>query len=556
MPNYTSNYRLKKPLQDEFYNIDDHNGNMDIIDEELKKRATLDENGKVPSSQLPEIQLPEMNFIPTSEKGAVNGVPTLDSTGKIPSSQLPETQFPEMNFIPTNEKGVANGVATLSSSGKVPTSQLPDDIGGGGKRTVRFTIGSSQYGWTANDCDYLCDGSADEVQIKSAIQALRTTGGEIVLLDGLYNISSTIIINKDNVTLVGNGANTKLIRAFNDDEYSSEAGLIVITKSYCTIKNLHIDCKKSNYTSNNAINIISGDNCVITNNTIINSSCEGIYAEGDYHSITNNTITGSDDNGLYLCNCNKAMVTDNHIIGSAVFGIYLYNVNDSIINNNICQDGSDSGIKLENCNTTCFSGNVLNNNGQCGIYIPRGESNIICGNTFVENSNYGVYLNTSATKNVIMSNVYTGNKVGDVNNVGSNNTVHLPNHTHSGADITTGLDVLATAMGAARIQTGNYSGTGTYGKSNKCVLTFDFVPKAVWLTGTKFSNGEPIQYCDDIILVNGMVERIITSSVTTAASTQRFINLTWDGNTLSYYGYDARDQFNDTMFKYHWVALG
>jgi hypothetical protein len=36
MPNYTPNYNLKKPLQDEFYNIDDHNGNMDIIDETLK----------------------------------------------------------------------------------------------------------------------------------------------------------------------------------------------------------------------------------------------------------------------------------------------------------------------------------------------------------------------------------------------------------------------------------------------------------------------------------------------------------------------------------------
>lgn len=37
MPNYTEKYNLKKPLQDEFYNIDDHNGNMDIIEAELKR---------------------------------------------------------------------------------------------------------------------------------------------------------------------------------------------------------------------------------------------------------------------------------------------------------------------------------------------------------------------------------------------------------------------------------------------------------------------------------------------------------------------------------------
>lgn len=33
----TTNYGLKKPGQDEFYNVDDFNGNMDVLDEELKK---------------------------------------------------------------------------------------------------------------------------------------------------------------------------------------------------------------------------------------------------------------------------------------------------------------------------------------------------------------------------------------------------------------------------------------------------------------------------------------------------------------------------------------
>lgn len=37
MPNKTANYNLIKPLPEEFYNIEDHNSNMDTIDEELKK---------------------------------------------------------------------------------------------------------------------------------------------------------------------------------------------------------------------------------------------------------------------------------------------------------------------------------------------------------------------------------------------------------------------------------------------------------------------------------------------------------------------------------------
>lgn len=54
MANKTTNYGLIKPLPTDFYNIDDHNRNMDIIDSELKKRPTLDETGKVPPEQLPE----------------------------------------------------------------------------------------------------------------------------------------------------------------------------------------------------------------------------------------------------------------------------------------------------------------------------------------------------------------------------------------------------------------------------------------------------------------------------------------------------------------------
>ena len=41
----------------------------------------------------------------------------------------------------------------------------------------------------------------------------------------------------------------------------------------------------------------------------------------------------------------------------------------------------------------------------------------------------------------------------------------------------TSLAALASAMGAAKIQTGSYVGTGTYGASNPNSLTFNFMPK-------------------------------------------------------------------------------
>ena len=52
-----------------------------------------------------------------------------------------------------------------------------DAQGGGGKRVCRFVIGTSTAGWTAADCDYLCDGVDDNTEIQAALTAL-TGGGE------------------------------------------------------------------------------------------------------------------------------------------------------------------------------------------------------------------------------------------------------------------------------------------------------------------------------------------------------------------------------------------
>lgn len=52
---------------------------------------------------------------------------------------------------------------------------------------------------------YVCDGTADEVQIQAAINALNLTGGKLTLSEGTFNISSTIQISNDNVMMVGTG---------------------------------------------------------------------------------------------------------------------------------------------------------------------------------------------------------------------------------------------------------------------------------------------------------------------------------------------------------------
>ena len=255
-----------------------------------------------------------------------------------------------------------------------------DSAGGSGKRTCRFVVGTSTAGWTEDDCDYLCDGTADQVEINAAIQALPSGGGEIVILDGTYNIKATIAMNKDNVKLSGNGNATVLERMWDS---STGEGVITITATNggCCVENIFIDGNKSVYSSssNYGIYLSSSSNNTITGNTCNNNNY-GIYLS----SSSNNTITGN------TCNNNN-------------YGIYLSSSSsNNTITGNTCNNNNYNGIYLSRSSSNnTITGNTCNNNYN-GIYLSRSSNNTITGNT-CNNNNYGIYLFSSS------NNTITGN---------------------------------------------------------------------------------------------------------------------------------------------------
>ena len=82
MSTTTTKYKLVKPALTDAADITATNGNWDIIETELDKRATL-VDGQVPTSQLP-----SLDFIPTSQKGVAGGVATLNGQGQVPAAAL------------------------------------------------------------------------------------------------------------------------------------------------------------------------------------------------------------------------------------------------------------------------------------------------------------------------------------------------------------------------------------------------------------------------------------------------------------------------------------
>ena len=263
-------------------------------------------------------------------------------------------------------------------------------------KAAKFVIGSSAAGYTAQTCDYLCDGTADDVEINAAITALSATGGEIILLDGTYNITNPITINKSNVTINGNGNNTILKRMW--DSTSSSQGIIDISSATGNgiVKNLILDGNKATYTNttnNDGIQITNTNYYTIQNIGIINSACYGVAVTSSNNILIGNIIIDSCKTGISIGNSTKNIVANNIIENSTSYAIELHYSNKNNIVNNINNNFTEMGIRV----------------------ISSGENNIVNNNlvkTSYSDSQYSIFVyGPESTKNIISNNLILGKDI-------------------------------------------------------------------------------------------------------------------------------------------------
>lgn len=280
-------------------------------------------------------------------------------------------------------------------------------LGGAGKRTCRFVVGTSTAGWTQEDCDYLCDGTDDQVEINAAIQALPSGGGEIVILDGTYNITATIAMDKDNVKLSGNGNATVLKRMWNNSVYYEGVITITTINGGCRIENLFIDGNKTNYSSsdNNGIRVHENSN----NNIIIHNICDDNYKSISISSNNNiivNNICLNNQYGIYLFGYDNIIANNN--CNNNYEGMYISGNGSNLIANNICSY-NDSGFSVVSSNSTVI-GNICRKNNGNGILMSATNATVI-GNICNDNTQTGIY-SSSSVNSTISGNTCNNNNIG------------------------------------------------------------------------------------------------------------------------------------------------
>lgn len=154
--------------------------------------------------------------------------------------------------------------------------------GGDGKRYARIVIGTSTNGWTAADCDYLCDGVDDQAEINQAIEALPYMGGEILLLDGTYNINGYVGVLR-NSTLRGTNRESTILKRLSTNGYDEITDSILVVSNSSVLADMTIDGNKSIWPESNAgervSEILAGGGAIISNITIRKAINSAIYYE-------------------------------------------------------------------------------------------------------------------------------------------------------------------------------------------------------------------------------------------------------------------------------------
>ena len=281
--------------------------------------------------------------------------------------------------------------------------------------------------------DYVCDGTDDQKEITAAISALPKTGGEIILLEGTYKLSSSITVSKSNITISGVGWGTKL-----ESSTSSEMSILFSSCENCIVKDLygHMVTPRviGNAQSPSSYHRLEGLNLYLSDDDDMNSGVMFKYAK--FCSISNCILKGF-NNDIHCNNTTSITIANNILINPASAGIYISSSSASIIvsSNIIWQDGvltnGQKGINIVDatCNHCIIDSNICYHN-YTNIYV-NGSWNTISNNQTIQCSALSsgpqpksIHVAGSGTNNIISNNIITNTTYtndGGVTNVFANN---------------------------------------------------------------------------------------------------------------------------------------
>lgn len=297
--------------------------------------------------------------------------------------------------------------------------------------SATYTVASSTSVNKAG-ADYICDGTADEVQIQAALNALPEEGGRILLLEGTFNLEGQINFPAiHNLSIQGMGWSTILYSDTTGNEHVFSDDAITATYNEDTMRH---QWHFSDFLINgNWGNKTGGHGFDFDNNKVkdiqwhrirfeyIQDWAIWVFSNYGLMTITNCDINYSMGGGIYKDGATTILISSNwlrhagyHSTNCDASGIFIDNGHWSIINNTIYSNYGH-GIKISGGNYGKLIGNHIgqnsyNDDSSCDfydVYIASGNYCQIIGNDIIgydQTIDYGIYLATGA--NIVKNNSF------------------------------------------------------------------------------------------------------------------------------------------------------
>jgi len=364
-------------------------------------------------------------------------------------------------------------------------------------------------------CDFLCSGASDQVEINEALSALPAgVQGRVILSEGTFTIDAPITIPNNNITLEGQGSATFID---GDGLATGEHGIVISGKTGCVIKSLAIQTQDG--AGKTCHCIFAEDGCndlLLWQIEIVNSDSDGIHIEGTSIQdvrIRQCKVNGADGNGIYLkpdanIKFYRIHVANCLLLSAGGVGIlfdipggtgeYLY----CEVNNNIIYNPTGAGIQVETYNQGDLSNNFVISAGANGFQVGDSSNTTLEGNNAIENTSDGISLMVTNDHCSLIGNLCYKNGGHGINNVAATNTHILIEGNDCSEN---GYDGIHSAGPDAKIS-GNYC----YINSQNTVGTYHGISLAAGAVRTSINDnvcsGDGASQEDGIAVTDGLDE--------------------------------------------------
>jgi parallel beta-helix repeat protein len=294
---------------------------------------------------------------------------------------------------------VADGVDGVTAAWGNNLSDTLETVCSSLNRAATFTVAASNSSDADKAAaDYLCDGTEDQTEINTAIDAaaaLTSPGGIVHLCGGTYNITGSILL-KNFTTLQGVSRATAITipnstNADIDVFKSANEGLVLYGVNLSNFIILGNKAQQASGTMN-GVQLTNAQRCHIQNVLVYQMKGTGIIlgTSSTINWVESCWISGCDGAGISLTSCgvdnivskchsasnnygigvtaDKATVTGNHCTTNTI-GIYSWTSTNTVFSGNTCNANVGAGVYLYQCSEDNINNNVVSDNGQTGIIL-------------------------------------------------------------------------------------------------------------------------------------------------------------------------------------------